>query len=416
MRLLFNSLNHKLEHIPDEVSIYLCGITAYDIPHLGNSRGRIILDVLIRLLQYDQVKYQYISNVTDIDDKIIQRAQELNILAPILVANSVKVYEEYLQLLGCMVKPQIPYATDTIPEILDLISILIKQEVAYSTIDGHVYFRVPKVLPAFYPKTRMSSHCIYGKLKENPEDFVLWKPSKENEPFWESLYSKGRPGWHTECAAMILKYAPNLTIHAGGCDLKFPHHANELLQLKQMNCIPKIWMHINMLSLNNIKMSKSEGNSLKLNEIMQILPPIIIRLIMLSTHYQHSLEWSRDKINQAISFYRKLKKRRQKAIHEKACNGVLNALRNNLNTPEALRQLLLSPDDELLSGMNLLGLNDCAEINTNIKLDDVQRLFNQYQNYKKKLDYKNSDKIREELQTMGISVQGKFWIQDLISF
>ena len=414
---LFNSLSSKKESLDlnQEITIYLCGITPYDIPHIGNSRSRIILDVFVRLLESQHLKYKYVTNVTDIDDKIINKSNTEKISIDELVNSSVTKYEQYLDLLGCKIKPIISFATHAIPEMLQLIQALIQNNVAYHAIDGHVYFKVPETLPDFYPSnTANFQENIY--LKDKSEDFVLWKPSKLGEPFWDSEYCKGRPGWHTECVALILKHFSYLTIHAGGCDLRFPHHANELLQLKQFNCVPKSWMHIGMLLYNSKKMSKSEGNILRLDSVLEKIPPIIIRLIILSTHYRHPLSWSIDKIKQSISIYRKLKLRLRCLRRVDQClpSQVLKALSDDLNTPEAIRQLILSPDNELISGMELLGLNDCAEINLSTNLKDIEILFEQYKFCKLNKDYIQSDLLRRKLSEFKISVSEKFWIQELI--
>ena len=307
---LFNTMSRrKEEFVPLEegkVRMYVCGPTVYNLIHIGNARPMIIFDTVRRYLEYKGYDVNYVSNFTDVDDKIIKKAIEEGVSAE-------KISQRYIaeckkDMAGMNVKPATthPLATQEIDGMIDMIQTLIDKEYAYPVADGTVYFRVKK-----FKEYGKLSHKNLDDLqsgfrslqvsgedqKEDPLDFVLWKPKKEGEPFWKSPWCDGRPGWHIECSVMSKKYlGEEIDIHAGGEDLVFPHHENEIAQSECCNGVPfaKYWMHNAFLNIDNRKMSKSLGNFRTVREIGEQYDLQVLRFFMLNAHYRSPLNFSAD--------------------------------------------------------------------------------------------------------------------------
>ena len=306
---IFNTMSRqKEEFVPLEegkVSMYVCGPTVYNLIHIGNARPMIVFDTFRRYLEYKGYDVNYVSNFTDVDDKIIKKANEEGVDASVI---SERYIEECKKDMAAMnVKPATthPLATNEIQGMIDMISTLIEKGYAYAAEDGTVYFRTRKF--AEYGKLShknlddlQAGHRdikVTGDLKEDALDFVLWKPKKEGEPYWESPWCEGRPGWHIECSVMSKKYlGDEIDIHAGGEDLIFPHHENEIAQSEAANGVPfaKYWMHNGFLNINNQKMSKSLGNFFTVRDIAEKYDLQVLRFFMLSAHYRSPLNFSAD--------------------------------------------------------------------------------------------------------------------------
>ena len=307
---LFNTMSRrKEEFVPLEegkVRMYVCGPTVYNLIHIGNARPMIIFDTVRRYLEYKGYEVNYVSNFTDVDDKIIKKAIEEGVSAEEISQRYIAECKK--DMAGMNVKPATthPLATQEIDGMIDMIQTLIDKEYAYPVADGTVYFRVKK-----FKEYGKLSHKNLDDLqsgfrslqvsgedqKEDPLDFVLWKPKKEGEPFWKSPWCDGRPGWHIECSVMSKKYlGEEIDIHAGGEDLVFPHHENEIAQSECCNGVPfaKYWMHNAFLNIDNRKMSKSLGNFRTVREIGDQYDLQVLRFFMLSAHYRSPLNFSAD--------------------------------------------------------------------------------------------------------------------------
>ncbi|MFC1966932.1 cysteine--tRNA ligase [Chloroflexota bacterium] len=307
---VYNTLSGKKEEfLPEgsEVNMYVCGVTPYSDAHIGHALSQVIFDVIRRCLQFRDYKVKYVQNVTDIDDKIIDRANKLGISTRELAEKYANSYFEDMAALNVN-KPDIqPYATEEIPKMIEVIQGLVDKGYAYPS-QGSVYFRVSKV-----PDYGKLSHralesmmagesSVGGDDKESPMDFVLWKASKPGEPSWESPWGPGRPGWHIECSAMSLKYLGNtLDIHGGGQDLIFPHHENEIAQSESFTGKPfvKYWLHNGMVQFGAEKMSKSLGNLITIKEALSKYSADAIRLFILNSHYRSPLTYSEELLEAA---------------------------------------------------------------------------------------------------------------------
>jgi cysteinyl-tRNA synthetase len=304
---IYNTLSReKEEFIPlnkNSVGMYVCGPTVYDEPHIGNARPLIVFDLLFRILikNFGKNKVNYVRNITDIDDKIIQRANELKINISELTKSVTDIFLSDCKYLNCLIPNHQPKATDNIAGMIQMIENLLAKEFAYIK-DGNVYFNVNKFkdygkLSNKNPKDLIAgSRVEISELKNNPLDFVLWKPSKDKEPFWESPWGKGRPGWHIECSAMSEKYlGKEFDFHCGGLDLIFPHHENETAQsicANDSSIFAKYWMHNGYVTVDGKKMSKSDGNFITINNLKNNFNGQVVRLSILGTHYRQPLDWN----------------------------------------------------------------------------------------------------------------------------
>lgn len=308
---IYNTLTRKKEEFvpvePGKVKFYLCGPTVYDYFHIGNARPFVVFDVFRRYLRYRGYQVRFVMNLTDIDDKIINRANEQGISAKEIASKYSVAFFEDIQRLGIQPADVYPRATDHIPEIIALIQKLQVNGFAYE-IDGDVYFDVGK----FKNYARLSgkkleeldsgSRVAVDERKHNPLDFALWKAAKPGEPWWESPWGNGRPGWHAECSAMSMKYlGETFDIHAGGLDLIFPHHENEIAQSEAATGKPfvKYWLHNGFLDIDGEKMSKSLGNFWTARAALEKYPATVIRIFFLMKHYRSPIDFSDDALEAA---------------------------------------------------------------------------------------------------------------------
>jgi len=310
---IYNSLSGKKEEfeplLPGKAGIYACGVTVYDYCHIGHARSAIVFDVIRRYLQHKGLVVTYVRNFTDIDDKIIKRAGEEGIPWDSVSRKYTDEYYRDMDMLGVGRADLEPRATDYIPEMITIVRGLVDKGFAYE-IDGSVYFSVEKFRDYGKLSKRNMEEAMAGarvevdERKKNPLDFALWKKSKEGEPFWESPWGKGRPGWHIECSAMSIKHlGESFDIHGGGADLLFPHHENEIAQSEAYTGKPfaRYWVHNGFITINKEKMSKSLGNFFTIREVLASFDPEVVRFFLLSTHYRSPIEFSDEVLRETES-------------------------------------------------------------------------------------------------------------------
>ncbi len=350
---LTNNLSNKKEHfIPKEkknVGMYVCGPTVYDDPHIGNARPLVIFDILYKLLKNEFPSVTYVRNITDIDDKIIKSSQEQKISTKELTDKVTRSFLEDCKFLNCDDPTHQPKATEHIDLMISMINDLIKNGFAYEN-KKHVYFEVNKFSDYGKLSNKKLKDLVAGSRveisenKKNLEDFVLWKPSNDDEPAWESPWGKGRPGWHLECSAMSKKFLGNeFDIHGGGIDLIFPHHENEIAQSRCANntkVFANYWVHNAFITLSNEKMAKSQGNILQIKDFRKKISGQIIRLALLSTHYKQPLDWN-DKLlidcENTLDKWYKVYSSNFKSVN--VTDEILKPLYDDLNTPGYIANL-----------------------------------------------------------------------------
>lgn len=308
---IYNTLTkRKEEFVPlreGKVSMYVCGVTVYDRCHIGHARAAIVFDVIYRYLRSRGYEVTYVRNYTDIDDKIIHRANQEGVSWKVIAERYIREFEEDMEALGVLRPTFEPRATENIPEIIAFVERLIAKGYAYC-VDGDVYYAVEK----FSGYGRLSGRSLeemqagarveIDERKKNPLDFALWKASKPGEPQWDSPWGKGRPGWHIECSAMSTRYlGETFDIHGGGKDLVFPHHENEIAQSEGASGKPfvRYWIHNGFVNINQEKMSKSLGNILPIRDLLERYHPEVLRLFLLSSHYRSPVDFSIEKMNEA---------------------------------------------------------------------------------------------------------------------
>ena len=342
--------------IPGHVRMYVCGPTVYDFAHIGNARPVVVFDVLFRLLRhvYGDKAVTYARNITDVEDKIIVRAAENGESIDDLTARTTVAFHQDMAALGALEPTIEPRATDHIPRMIDMIDRLIDEDYAYAA-EGHVLFHVPAMHDYGELSRRSRDDQVSGArvevapYKKDPADFVLWKPSSDDQPGWQSPWGRGRPGWHIECSAMSSQHlGETFDIHGGGLDLIFPHHENEIAQSRCAQNTPfmaRFWMHNGYVVVNGEKMSKSLGNFFTVRQLLEEgFPGEAIRLALLSGHYRQPLDITREKITEAKAQLDRLygALRRAKGLQraeDTISHGVTAALSDDLNTPEALARL-----------------------------------------------------------------------------
>jgi cysteinyl-tRNA synthetase len=352
---LYNTLTRQKEAFTpldeNNVRFYVCGVTVYDYAHIGNARPYVVFDVLNRLLRNLFSHVTYVRNITDIDDKIIKASQDNGEEIHSLTQRTTCYFQEDMKALGNLRPDVEPLATEHVKEMKTMISTLIEKGFAYEN-EGHVLFSVKS-----FPEYGRLSRCNHEErlagarievapYKRDPEDFILWKPSGENMPGWESPWGFGRPGWHIECSAMSSKYLGNtFDIHGGGQDLIFPHHENEIAQSQACfgaRTFARTWLHNGMLTVNGEKMSKSLGNFVTIHQLHEKMPGELIRFVLLSSHYRQPLDWNEQTVLQGRqSLDRLYNALRGQELKEKAevFEPVKMALEDDLNTPLAISAL-----------------------------------------------------------------------------
>lgn len=468
---IYNSLTKKVEEFtplnPPKVTMYVCGITAYDSCHLGHIRSAVIFDVLYRLLKYLGYEVIYVRNITDIDDKIIDRSQKEGIFWKDLTRKYIEEYEKITKTLKLLKPTYEPKVSDHISEIIALIETLIEKGIAYQS-NGDIYFEVKKFTSYGKLSGRKIEELIPGarievsEKKKNPFDFALWKSAKPGEPFWESPWGKGRPGWHIECSAIALKYlGETIDIHGGGIDLIFPHHENEIAQSEGATGKPfvKYFIHHGLITVNGEKMSKSLKNFVTMDYLLNKFNPEVIKAFLLSTHYRSPLDYSEQSIkNMEKAIYRfyetlywlkKAQPLKEGLLSERARKlerslndfekNFISALLDDFNTASALGYLFnleneiynfitknpnLTTEEVLLLEKvekkikelpgQLLGIGETEpeefwKIEKNRKLQligknlqEVEELVKQRERARKEKNFTLADKIRDDLKNWGI--------------
>ena len=448
---IYNTLTRKKEEFQPleegKVKMYVCGPTVYNLIHIGNARPMICFDTVRRYLEYKGYDVNYVSNFTDVDDKIIKKANEEGVSAEEISQRYIAECKKDME--GMNIKPATthPLATQEIGGMIDMIQTLIDKGYAYN-VNGTVYYRTRK----FEGYGKLSKKNIddleagHRDIKEDPLDFVLWKPKKEGEPYWESPWSEGRPGWHIECSVMSKKYlADEIDIHAGGEDLIFPHHENEIAQSEAANGVPfaKYWMHNAFLNIDNKKMSKSLGNFFTVRDISKEYDLQVLRFFMLSAHYRNPINFSHDlmesakngldRIVTAVGNLTHLAENAQagamtdeeKALLEKTAEMTAKfeaAMEDDFNTADAIAAVFElvkfansnSSADNTAEYLNALkakitALTDVLGLVTEKEAEmldeEIENLIAQRQQARKDRDFAKADEIRDTLLAKGIVLE-----------
>lgn len=448
---LYNNRNRSLEDFaplnPSQVTMYLCGPTVYNYVHIGNARGPVVFDVLAKLLRRHYPKLIYARNITDVDDKINTAAMEQNVPITTITDKFTAIYREDMQKLGITPPDVEPHATDHIPHIIAMIEKLISTDHAYAA-EGHVLFSVASYADYGKLSRRPMDEMIAGArvdvapYKRDAGDFVLWKPSTPELPGWDSPWGRGRPGWHIECSAMAEAHlGETIDIHAGGNDLLFPHHENEVAQSTCAHggkVFARFWIHNGMLDFGGTKMSKSLGNVSVLHDLLKAQPAEALRYALLTAHYRQPLDWTDGLIEQSVRTLDRLYGTLRDLSDVQATASIPEtleaALCDDLNTPIALSELARiagearkaeTPGEkarlksELLGAGTLLGLlqqSPEAWFARGASNDDdarIQTLVDERNAAKKAKDFARSDAIRDQLASEGIlledTAQGVRW-------
>ena len=454
---LYNSLTNRKEDFSpiddSNVRVYTCGPTVYNYAHIGNARPPLVSDILVKLLKYLYNNVLYVSNITDIDDKIISASIDQKIPIKELTSKYEKIYNENLKDLG-IDKPDFqPRATEHIEEMIDQINELITNGHAYEK-ERHVLFNV-NTFPKYgtlsgrdKDQQIAGSRVEVANYKNDPLDFILWKPSEKGQPGWDSPWGFGRPGWHLECSAMSQKtLGVPFDIHSGGQDLIFPHHENELAQscganggVEDSSSYARYWVHNGMIKFDGDKMSKSLGNILYINDLLKEYDGEVLRYVLLATHYRQPLNWSEKSLKQAKTsldrLYRILKNNKSVLVKDvEPAKEIINALCDDINTPEALGQLNIlfnqlqnAQDDkksdlisQIQSSASLLGIlkKDPDEWlgyknqTEDFDVASIEKLINERNIFRSEKNYQKSDQIRDELKSLGVEIEdtpdGTIW-------
>lgn len=461
---IYNSLTKQLEELVPisgkTIRMYSCGVTVYDKCHIGHARSLYIFDVIRRYLKYRGYDVHFVRNITDIDDKIINRANELGKTSDAVSTQNIKWYYDDMERLGVDKADIEPRATENIPDMIKHIQVLIKDGYAYES-QGDVYFSVRK-FPEYGKLSGQSvEHMLEavriekGEKKDDPLDFALWKKSKEGEPFWDSPWGKGRPGWHIECSCMSLKHleCETLDIHAGGRDLIFPHHENEIAQSEAFTkkTFAKYWIHHGLLTINGQKMSKSLGNFITVEDALKKYPVDDLKIFFLMSTYTSGIDFTEEKMLEAHKANERFDILFWKASHilekypspkmmtadfvERHKAEFVAAMDDDFNTPKALAAMfnLLNETNRFIEseqqhpeygnivytavetmenlGRGVLGLF-LREPDLKLSVDD-EKLLEDRKLARKNKDFKKSDELRDALKAKGIVVEdtkdGQTW-------
>ncbi len=444
---IYSTLSRKKEHFtpiePNHVRMYVCGVTVYDYCHLGHARSEVAFDVIRRYLLNKGYRVSFVRNITDIDDKIIKRANENNESVSSLTARMIDAMHEDYAALGILLPDVEPRATASVKKMQSLIQTLINKGYAYVAKNGSVYYRVRqfegygKLSGKVIEELKSGARVEADEVKEDPLDFVLWKGAKPREPFWSSPWGNGRPGWHIECSAMCLHtLGETFDIHGGGPDLKFPHHENEIAQSEAANGkqLAKIWMHAGALRINDEKMSKSLGNFFTVRDALKTYTPEAVRYFLISSHYRSHINYSEECLKEANirleRLYNGLKgmnlsdvSMAEDTIYK---DRFYAAMDDDFNTPEALAVLFdlvreintkrQKNDEEakplaalLLSLGEVLGIlqdNPESFLHSGSSVDKnwVESMIEARNKAKQLKDYAKADHIRELLSEKGIQL------------
>ena len=437
---LFNTLSNKKEKfIPiknNKVGMYVCGPTVYGFPHIGNARPLVVFDVLFRLLKqvYGKNSITYIRNITDIDDKIIDSSKKNKKSIKELTETITKSFHKDCDYLNCLKPTFEPKATEHVKEMISMVTNLLKNKHAYEN-EKHVYFSVSSFKEYGKLSNKNSEELVAGsrveisKYKKDPLDFVLWKPSEDKDPGWDSPWGRGRPGWHLECSVMSEKFlGKRFDIHGGGIDLIFPHHENEIAQsccANKTNSFANYWVHNGFVTFDKGKMSKSIGNIVTINKLRGNINGQVVRLALLSAHYKQPLDWNEKLIQDSQNILNKWYSQFEKNDSEELNEDLIKPLLEDLNTPEYISKLHLLYDEsskgnklsksKFLSACKLIGLLEEDKQSwenfkkTKAKVDEnfINQKIKDRNIARKKGDYKLADVIRKELENYGVIIEDK---------
>tara|TARA_B100001250_G_C19796246_1_gene788846 strand:+ start:320 stop:1675 length:1356 start_codon:yes stop_codon:yes gene_type:complete len=418
------------------VTMYACGPTVYENPHVGNARSLIVFDLLFRVLRkiYGDKNVTYVRNITDIDDKIIDIAKEKKLSIDKITKDVTEQFHTACKNLNCLEPTVEPKATSHVVEMIKMTESLIKNGFAYIN-DGHVYFSISscknygRLSNKKLDELKVGSRVEVSKLKKNPLDFVLWKPSNEKDPGWDSPWGRGRPGWHLECSVMSEKYlGKNFDIHGGGLDLVFPHHENEMAQSCCNNSSEKManyWVHNGFLTMNKEKMSKSLGNIVSISDAIKEYSGQAVRLALLSSHYKQPLDWNKQLLEQQKSILEKWYSLYQEKCNTNKTPDCFDSLLDDLNTPAYISKLHELYNDAskgnndkkdfFNNACRLIGIFGESRENwekfkkKSIKVSEnfINDKINERLEARKKGDFKLADKIRDELFSQGVLIEDK---------
>ena len=447
MLTIFNSLTRKHENFvpiePNKIRMYVCGMTVYDYCHIGHARSLISFDMIRRYLMHKGFDVHFVRNITDIDDKIIARANERGITIQELTTEFIQAMHEDCDALNVLAPDTEPKATEAVAGMIELISGLIEKDLAYAVPEGDVYYRVRrfkdygKLSNQNIDELRSGERVEVESKKEDPLDFVLWKRAKPNEPSWESPWGNGRPGWHIECSVMSKEALGNhFDIHGGGMDLKFPHHECEIAQSEGYHDEPmaNYWMHNGFININNEKMSKSLGNFFTIRDVLKYFPAEVIRFFMLNSHYRTHVNYSDELLNQAWNGLRRLYTALNDApesLPEFDANHPIairfaEVMDDDFNTPQAIDLLFEAanlynknhdPKDYVVLKTlgNVLGILDAnpdqfLKSAPNQSDDDseiIEALIVKRNEARANKDWAESDRIRDELKARNVVLEDK---------
>ncbi len=420
---------------PGKIGLYVCGITVYDDCHLGHARSMVCFDVMVRFLRDQGYEVTYVRNITDIDDKIIQRALERGVPIHELTTHFIKTMHDDSQALSILKPDFEPRATEHIPAIIALIERLINSGHAYVGELGDVYYEVArfsdygKLSQQDLESLRSGVRIDVAADKRDGMDFVLWKKAKDGEPFWPSPWGNGRPGWHIECSAMAMaQLGEQFDIHGGGLDLQFPHHENEIAQSEGASNKPfaNYWLHVGMLQVNQEKMSKSTGNFFTISDVLKNHHPEIVRYFLLSSHYRSVLNYSVETMQNAaralMRLYQSLKSIPIEPTHELDAHWVNlfnTAMNDDFNTPTALSILfqlshelnktkcphLAATLRQLGAVLGILQIEPEIFLQTGPDIDAISQLMAERTQARIDRNWARSDEIRQQLLAQGIEVE-----------
>lgn len=450
---IYNTLTrNKEEFIPLEegkVKMYVCGPTVYNYIHIGNARPAIVFDTVRRYLEFRGYGVRYVSNFTDVDDKLIKAANELGEDVPAIAERFINAYFEDVHALGCKKADVHPRVTETMDLIIEFISALIEKDFAYES-SGDVYYRTKKfneygkLSHQSIDELKVGARIQVGEKKQDALDFVLWKTAKEGEISWDSPWGKGRPGWHIECSAMAREYlGDTIDIHAGGQDLAFPHHENEIAQSEALTgkTFARYWMHNGYINIDNEKMSKSLGNFVTVHDIIKKHDPQVLRFFMLSVHYRNPINYSEELLENTKAAFERLKTSYQNLKHRLEASS--NLTENNqewLSKISSLHeQFIKDMDDDFntangvsnlfelskLSNLYLMEKNTAVEVieafmmefetlfgvlglslkDEELLDEEIEAMIEKRTQARKDRNFKLADEIRDQLKEMNIIIE-----------